>query len=59
MQKLYAFFIRYNAEPVLNFFSVNPNQLDLLLNNLRYYSVSSLVAQLLTCEDRTKVYKHE
>jgi hypothetical protein len=56
---LFAFLIRHNPEPVLNYFATHPHQLDLLLSNLRYSSISSLVAQLLTSEDRTKAYKHE
>jgi hypothetical protein len=59
MQKLFGFLIRHNSEPVLAYFSARPDKLDLLLGNLRYCSVSTLVGQLLTSEDRTKCYRHE
>ena len=56
---MYSFLIRHNPLPVLQYFEENPDALSLLLNNLRHSSVSSLVAQLLTSEDKTKLYSHE
>lgn len=44
---------------MLAYFSTHPEHLELLLVNLRYSSVSTLVGQLLTSEDRTKSYRHE
>jgi len=59
LHKIYSFLIRHNPRPVLAYFDENKEKRLLLLGNLRYTSVSSLVAQLLTSEDKSKVYEYE
>lgn len=59
LHKIYSFLIRHNPLPVLNYFCSHPEDRLLLLSNLRYSSVSTLVAQLLTSEDKSKEYRYE
>jgi hypothetical protein len=55
---MYSFFIRHEPQPVLAYFDSHPQSLELLLGDLRHSSISYLLAQMLTSEDRTKEYKH-
>jgi hypothetical protein len=59
LHKIYSFLIRHNPLPVLQYFQDHPDALQLLLVNLQYSSVSSLVAQLLTSEDKSRTYVFE
>jgi hypothetical protein len=59
LHKIYSFLIRHNPLPVLQYFQDRSEALQLLLVNLRYSSVSSLVAQLLTSEDKSRTYAFE
>jgi hypothetical protein len=59
LHKIYSFLIRHNSLPVLQYFQEHNASLQLLLTNLRYSSVSSLVAQLLTSEDKSRQYVYE
>lgn len=59
LHKIYSFLIRHNPLPVLAYFAAHPSERSLLLGNLRFSSVSSLVAQLLTSEDKSRTYCHE
>ena len=51
---MYSFFIRHEPIPVLAYFESHPEILDLLLKNIQYSSISTLIAQLLTSEDKNK-----
>jgi len=51
---MYSFFIRHEPIPVLAYFESHPEILELLLKNIQYSSISTLIAQLLTSEDKNK-----
>lgn len=58
LQKMYSFFIRHEPIPVLAYFNSHPETLNLFLKNIQYSSISTLLAQLLTSEDKNKQYKY-
>jgi hypothetical protein len=59
LQKMYSFLIRHESIPVLVYFDTHRDMLELLFKSIRYSSVSTLLAQLLTSEDKKKEYKFE
>lgn len=59
LQKMYSFLIRHEPIPVLEYFNNHPKMLELLFKNIKYSSVSTLLGQLLTSEDKKKEYKFE
>ena len=59
LQKLFSFLVRTNPNAVLEFFQTHPEQRDILLGALQHGAASTILSQMLTCEDKTKEYAFE